>query len=145
SAACLLPLTRDFSDLLKEMIVEPEFDRAIMDRELRLMNEYTKHRVDKPMQKCMLHLNKVIFPGHFYGRDPYQNLSALNGLGTEELRNHLKQHLGRPMVISLVGDLTKEQINEFRKIAERRVAGSRQEEASRPEILASLNEPAYHF
>ncbi|NQY99196.1 MAG: insulinase family protein [Bdellovibrionales bacterium] len=93
SMTCLHPFAKDMSDLMAEVVLQPEFADSTVEREKNQMREYLRMREDNPAQLAIKEFNQNLFRGHPYSVDMHGTEESIDGLSPEALRAHLATSL----------------------------------------------------
>ena len=111
SSTTLKPFFPRVLELLSDVLLDPRLPNEAIEREKIMMKEQVKTRNDKPSQKCMMALMRLLFDGHPYARDPIGESEEVDRLSREtavEFLNSLR--LAPNLVVSTVGDVNVSQL-----------------------------------
>ena len=98
-------------DLLSDILINPSFDKAELDREKKVVLQEIGQAEDTPDDIIYDHLQDAAFPDQPIGRPILGSEATVNGLGRAALRKHLATHyVGPSMTIVASGKVDHAQI-----------------------------------
>jgi zinc protease len=107
SMTSLVPNLEKSYEIFEDLILHPRLDEEVIRREKNMMKEHIRTRSDKPAQKCMLSMLRLVFDGHPYARDPFGDAESVDRLTKTELKKYLSKVVtNKNLIFSVVGDLS---------------------------------------
>lgn len=98
--SCLRPFTKDMMEMYFATMLEPRFEQAAINREIKAMLEHVKLRSDNPAQLCILEFMKNMFGDHPYGRDTYGDVKGIAKLTQKTVSDIFARKSGLTIVAS---------------------------------------------
>jgi predicted Zn-dependent peptidase len=102
------PLALDF---LTDILRNPKFDVADLERERGVIQEELKESVDSPQDRVCLVLNELMWPGQPLGRDIIGTRESINSLNRDSVLQYMRECYGPGnSVVAIAGDLNHDDI-----------------------------------
>jgi len=108
-------LKEDFSKLLQPFAASldcPDFDEKIVAHERKHQLEDLRAAEDSPGSVVSRLYNDALFKGHAYGRPGGGTIQSVRKLTRNDLLKYHGQCVLQPQALSIVGDVTREQVEE---------------------------------
>ena len=103
SVVTLTAYADDFIKILKSIILKPEFNHTILDREKLKIQQYLKSLEDNPSKLAIMDFVKNVFSQHTYGKDMLGNANSINNIKKEDVLDYWRTFIKNPY-ISVVGN-----------------------------------------
>lgn len=102
------PFENKIVNLTEELLLEPEFVPAIVDRERQAMQRQIHSKEDQPAYLCGKQFVKNMFPNHPVSFDQLGTIETTNNISAVDLTNYLdKVKSSKNMLAVIVGDFDK--------------------------------------
>jgi predicted Zn-dependent peptidase len=98
-------------DLLTDILRNPKFDVADLERERGVILEELKESIDSPQDSVCLILNELMWPGQPLGRDIIGTRESINSLNRDSVLKYMRECYGPGnSVVAIAGDLNHDDI-----------------------------------
>ena len=110
----LSPSQGELFPIYFDLLMNPTWDSAKLDREKQVQLQQLKNKLDNPAQVCFQQFHKSLFGQHPYSRDVLGTEATLKGITSDTMRFYEKSLLQlENMVITAVGDFDQKQLEKW--------------------------------
>jgi len=107
-------ISRNFEsamNIFADCLLAPQFDKAELEKEKRLVSEEIKARDEQPGRVAFDLFHKTLYKNHPFKMDSMGTFETLENLGCDELKQYYKKMLDpKRLTISVVGDVKAEDV-----------------------------------
>lgn len=106
SLMSLAPYYDDVFSIFKDIFLNPSFPEDVLQREKLQVLEHIRGRKDRPAQKCMQEMNKLLFQNHPYSRELIGNENSIPKIDKNSIAEYFSTIRDNSrLVVSLVGHI----------------------------------------